>query len=139
MVLFNKYKKIINNMITYGFVGGVSFLIEYSSFMFLYFTFKDKLIFSQITSYLISLAFNFIGNKYITFNSRVDNQKRSVKKQLLFYILLALFNVFFSTITIKFLVDIFDIKPLISKLITMFLIITWNYIIYKRLIFVSKK
>jgi putative flippase GtrA len=114
----------------YVIVGLLSFLFEYS----LYFMFLKVLhiwfILSNIIVYALIFWFNFIFNRIWSFRSKVGLQKQLLKYSLLFF-----FNLALTSSALYLLTDTMGISPLISKVMVMCLIVPWNFLIYKKVIY----
>lgn len=129
----------INKFIRYLIVGISSFTIEYILFLL----FREVLplpeVVTNIFVYTFIFWFNFLLNKFFTFKSH-----RNFKKQLLSYGFLFLFNMvagnilLFMAITelLKFL---FPGTPWIPyylpKILIMVFIVSWNFILYNKVIY----
>ncbi|MCL1916829.1 MAG: GtrA family protein [Peptococcaceae bacterium] len=57
-------------------------------------------------------------------------------RSVLLYILLFLFNNVFSTLTIGFLMSSFGLAEFVAKICTMPCIVLWNFVLYRKVIFV---
>lgn len=121
--------KTIKQGITYLLVGGSTALLELVLFQILYQFTALGPAFSNIIAVVVSTACNFLLNGFVTFQSS-SNLVRSI----VLYVLLFLFNLFFSTTVITLLVDI-GCLPLLAKLATMVCIVCWNFILYKKVVF----
>lgn len=129
----------IPQSVKYIFVGLITVVFEYISFYTLYLyvlqiqTDNEKILLSQILSFIVALIINFLGNRYIAF--RRDDYKNGQYKQIAIFFSLAIFNLFISTCLIFILVSIAMVHPVIAKLITIPIIIGWNFIVYRTVIF----
>lgn len=123
----------------YILVGLITVVFEYISFYALYlFVFQiqtdnEKIVLSQILSFIVALVINFLGNRYIAF--RKDNYMNGQYKQITIFFSLAIFNLFMSTCLIFILVSIATVHPVMAKLITIPIIVGWNFIVYRTVIF----
>jgi putative flippase GtrA len=120
---FTQFKK-------YLIIGFMSFLLEYMLFLLLLQLAKLNYIISNITVYTVIFWFNFLMNRYWSFKSK-DN----IGRQLKLYGLLFAFNLLVTTGMIYILSDIAGIIPQISKIIVMGAVVSWNFIIYKKVIY----
>jgi putative flippase GtrA len=69
-------------------------------------------------------------NRFWSFKS-----KTSIKGQLVAYTLLFAFNLLASSAIIYILTDFLGFIPLISKLFAMGAVVSWNFILYKKVIY----
>lgn len=118
----------------YVFVGGTAFIVD---FFFLYF-------FSDICGiyYLISAVFSFIISvlvNYIMSTKWVFNQNNIENKVLEFnlFILISTIGLAFTEILLYFFTDILGIYYLISKIISAFIVLFWNFFA-RRVMFYGK-
>ena len=125
-----KDKKLISQITKYLVVGVTSFIMEYLLFAFLFIIIKANVIIANSCAYFIVFCYNFILNRLWTFNS-----KENLIKQLILYGALLLINLSITNSLLYFLTNYYKIYPLVSKLFVMILIILWNFIIYKKLIY----
>lgn len=131
----------LSRILVYLFVGGLTFLTEYGSFIVLYyvcFVLLDglNLIASQVVSFCLAMIVNFIGNYKVTFQTGVSGRHRYTPKiQVLMYVTLALGNLFIASVIMYVLVHDAHIHPLIAKFIAMLTTLSWSYLFYKRVIF----
>ena len=110
-------------------IGGLSALVELLLFQaLLSFAHLDAAI-SNIVALVISTILNFALNGFVNFKMTLNPAIAGLK-----YLILFAFNMTFSTLTIKFFSDLGAI-PIVVKIITMACMTTWNYVLYKRVVF----
>ncbi len=126
-------KQTIKQFIKYLFVGGSSFLLDYGLFLLFYKKIGVSEVYSNMLSVFISFWYNFLLNRFWTFGS-----KTTFLEQMIYYVALMLFNMLFSSWFIYIMYSRFSISPVIGKVIAMCLIVAWNFILYKTVIFKSK-
>ncbi|WP_165251902.1 GtrA family protein [Adlercreutzia sp. ZJ304] len=114
----------------YIFVGVSSALIELILFQLLYHFEILNVELSNIVAVVIATIYNFLLNGTVTFKGTKNPLLSLVK-----YLLLFAFNLAFTTITISFLVSI-GWDSLIAKLITMACVVLWNFVLYRKVVFV---
>jgi len=130
----------IRRVIIYGLVGVSAFAVEYFSFMFLFNTIAAPytLLIAQSVSFGFGLLVSYTGNRLFTFNDSHKTYINNVKKQIVFYLILAVVNLFLSNMIIYLLVRFLLVAPSISKITVMLMVVLWNYFIFNRLIFKTK-
>ncbi|HAA25633.1 MAG TPA: GtrA family protein [Ruminiclostridium sp.] len=129
----------IKKFIRYLIVGVSTFIIEYSLFLF----FREILplheLVTNIIVYTFIFWFNFLMNKFFTFKSR-----KNIVKQLISYGILFLFNgvvgnILLFTAIKKLLEYLFPtvvwIPYYLPKILIMVFIVSWNFILYKKVIY----
>ncbi len=124
-------KPFIQQLIRYLVTGFTAFGIEYAMYVFLLKVIGLHYILASVIVYALVFWFSFIVNRIWSFKS-----KGNISKQLLQYGLLFSFNLVVSNIFImKLLTDIIGLDPLISPFIKMAFVVSWNFLIYKYIIY----
>lgn len=120
-------------LVRYFIVGVSAVVSDYVTFMVLYYMFSVPLGIAVTVGLFIGLSVSFIANKLWTFEA----EKGSVAtlRQLIYYMLLFGFNTLFTYYFIKLLQS--EIPEAVAKPISVMIITVWNYLIYKRIIFVK--
>lgn len=119
--------------IKYAIAGSATFIFEYSSFIILYsIGFKENI--SHSLSFVLAIMINFYLLKFFVF----QDSKKEVLLQISGYLILILINFILSNIIISLLSN-YNINAYLSKILTMIIIIIWNFTIMNRLIFKSSK
>lgn len=124
-----KYKT-LKQAILYLLVGGSSALIELVLFYAFSDVFSASLTLSNVAAVIIATAFNFIVNGTVTFKSA-----SSLSRSVILYLILFCFNTIFSTVVINYLASM-GLPAIFAKIITMGCIVLWNFVLYKKVIFV---
>ena len=119
-----------SQVIKYLFVGGTSALIELCVFQFLYLIASWNIMAANIAALTLSTTFNFLVNRSFTF-AATKNPSRS----FLLYILLFGFNTGITTLAIAWLASM-GWPSIFAKLLTMACVVCWNFILYRRFIFI---
>lgn len=114
----------------YVLVGFLSFVTETSLLYLLTDHIKLWYIYSNSIAYIIVFWINFLLNRFWSFKS-----KQYLPAQLAMYLVLFVINLFASNGMLYLLTSIFNIYYLISKIFAVALVVSWNFIIYKKVIF----
>lgn len=109
-------------------VGGVSAAIELGLFQILILL-SVSIPVSNVVAVVVSTVFNFAVNKNVTFKSTSN-----ILRSAVLYVLLLLFNTALSTIVIS-LLSSSGWAPILAKALMMCVIISWNFVIYRKVIF----
>lgn len=121
----------IKQLIRYLITGFTTFGIEYGLFYVLYKIVGANYLIANCTVYPIIFWLNFTLNRVFSFKSK-DNLWRQMK----LYSILFFINLFVANIGLMYIFsDLFKINPLISKVLIMFFIVSWNFILYKKVIY----
>lgn len=110
--------------------GCTSFCLEYTIFYILYRYLGMWYILANTITYMVIFWFNFLANRLWSFQSK-DNLKR----QLTLYGILFAFNLAATNGLMYFLSDMVGVTPLISKILVMGAVVSWNFILYKKVIY----
>jgi len=114
--------------------GGSAASVEYGSFLVLIILLNVPILGANIVSFLCGLGVSFLLNRVWVFKSA--GQKKS---EFARYFLLAVINLLLSTVIMGALVYNVGMSENFAKLIVMVLIASWNFVIFSKLIFKSKK
>lgn len=121
--------KLSAQFVRYLLVGGTSFVLEYGLFCLL-FHFQTPLLLANTVAYLTIFFVNFILMRIWAFKSQGN-----VPRQMLLSVLLVGFNLLASNVVIYLLVDQLLVPALIAKVIVMVMIVGWNFVLYKKVIY----
>jgi len=124
---------VIEQFVKYAVTGFVAFVAEYGTFYLLNHVAKVWYIWSNSVAMTLGVAISFFMNRYWSFKS-----KGNFIRQFVSYGILYLINLAISKGLMALLIDTVNIKPLISKLIVIGILICWNFIIYRKVIFNNK-
>lgn len=118
------------NIIRFIISGGTAALVEYAVFVIC--TLSLALEISNVISFMAGLVVSFLLNKIWVFG--VSN---NTARQMSYYFILSVVNVTIGTGAILLLVNYIGVWRYVSKIVVMVMIATWNFFIYKKLIFKS--
>lgn len=110
--------------------GFLCFGIEYALFNTLYHLLGLGYIWANTVALGTVFWINFLMNRYWSFKS-----KKSLKVQLPLYAALFAFNIFATNTLLYLLSGKIGINPSISKLLVMGAVVSWNFILYKKVIY----
>lgn len=129
-ILIKRYR-----FLRYVISGGLAFICEYGSYLILYYVFHARINIAADVSYFIGLIFSFLLNRQWVFAANHVNG-RIFRRQLISYGILVLINATFTNFAILRLHH-YGLKPYLAKLVTILIIVSWNYVIYKYVIFIN--
>ena len=108
--------------------------VEYGSFAFAHHLLTWNLIASNAIAYGLALVCNFLLNRQWVFTKK-EKQGLEIKTQIILYLLLVAFNYILSTGLLIYFVKILSASSWLAKAISMSIVIVWNFIIYKKIIY----
>lgn len=120
-----------HSLIRYLAVGGTTFLLDFGILFVLHGLWELNLGASASVAYWVSISYNFILNRYWTFDA---HEKESLKRHITGYMMLLVANYLF-TVTFVSIVGA-HINYMIAKALAVAIQMIWTYYVYKRYIFV---
>lgn len=114
--------------------GGIAFVSDYSTFLFLHYIAGFSSPQSGVMSFFIGLIISFSLQRFWVFKG---DSKQLVKREVIGYGVLAVIN-FFVTAYGLVLLDHLGVPAFMAKLIVVGMIMVWNYLLYKNVIFKVK-
>lgn len=111
-------------------IGFSTFFLEYGIFYVLHNAAGLYYLIANTSAYFISFWFNFLLNRFWSFKSTAG-----LKRQLFQYLILFSFNLVATNALMYLLSDIAGIIPEISKVLIMGAVVSWNFVLYKKVIY----
>lgn len=127
-------KKLIGQMIKFGFVGVLCFFIDYGIMVFLTEVFKINYLISSGISFTVSVIVNYILS--VTFVFETDKKKNKII-QFIVFIFLSVIGLGINELCMWFAVEIVDIHYMISKIGATAVVMVYNFV--SRKLFIEKK
>ena len=130
-------KKIINTQtILYVIFGMLTTIVNLISYYFFSNIMSINYLISNMISWIISVLFAYITNKFYVFNSK-DTSKDIIIKEFIKFVNCRLTSGIIEMILLFLLVDIIKVNDVISKLVIGVIVVILNFIFSK--LFVFKK
>jgi putative flippase GtrA len=121
-----------HHFVRYLFVGGTTFILDFGILVFLHGKMDVGIAAATSVAYWISIVYNFILNRYWTFDAR---EKESLQRHITTYFLLLVINYLFAVTFVSYASD--HINYIIAKAIAVIIQMVWTYPVYKHYIFVK--
>jgi len=121
-----EYKRFMKYVLT-GLTGVV---IDFGLLFILTEYFDIYYIISAVISYMMGFLYCFFLNKYWVFKKKGDGNRQLIK-----YSITAAFNYLFTILVLYLLTDMLGLYYMISKFIIIATISTWNFLLYKYVIY----
>ena len=128
-------KKLFSQLIKFGLVGGIAFLIDYGIMVFLTEVFKIPSLISAAISFTVSVIFNYIASVKWVFD--VDKEKNSKTKELVVFILLSIVGLGINELIMWIMDKEFGIYYMVSKIVATIVVMCYNFITRK--LFLEKR
>ena len=122
-------KKLFNQLIKFGLVGGIAFIIDYGIMVFLTEVFKVPSLISAAISFTVSVIFNYIASVKWVFD--VDKEKNSKAKELIVLIILSIIGLGINELIMWIMDKQFGIYYMISKIVATIVVMCYNFITRK--------
>lgn len=122
--------KFSRQFLRYLIIGGASFVLEYAIFYLFLRGLDWWYLLANTLAYLLVFGFNFLLNRFWTFQSRGD-----IKRQMFLYTALLGFNLVMTNLVLYALTDGANIPAQLAKIIVMGCVVMWNFILYKKVIY----
>ncbi len=124
--------KLIRQILRFGIVGGLAFLIDYGIFTILSQFLHVHYLVASIISFSISVIFNYILSIKWVF----DVTKKQDAKDFALFIILSVIGLGINSLIMYISVDLMHIHELIAKIIATAIVMVYNFI--SRKIFIEK-
>lgn len=133
-IFIDKEKRVslIHQILKFGVVGIIAFLIDYSLLYLLTEFMSIHYMLSSIISFTISLVFNYVASIYWVF----DVQKKQTYKEIIVFTILSVIGLGINQLVMYLMTDIGKIYYMLSKLVATAIVMIWNFITRK--IFIEK-
>jgi putative flippase GtrA len=122
-----------HHFVRYLVVGGSTFILDFAILYTLHGVLNLNLAGSTSVAYWISIMYNFVLNRYWTFDSR---EKESLKRHITIYFGLLVANYLFTVTFVSIVGE--HINYVYAKALAVIIQMTWTYYVYKKFIFVKQ-
>ena len=130
--LIQKNQKLINQILKFGVVGVIAFLIDYGLLYILTEYANIYYLISSIISFTVSLIFNYILSIKWVF----DVTKKQTYKEVIVFVVLSVIGLGINQLVMYLGSDIMHIYYMLTKLVATAIVMVWNFITRK--IFIEK-
>lgn len=128
-----KNNKLLTQIIKFIIVGGIATIIDYIIFFVLHELLKLPTLPSNITSFTISVIYNYIASVKWVFDVKKDDPK----KQFIIFLVLSIIGLLINTAIVYITIDILKWYSLICKVIATGIVMVFNFITRK--LFLEKR
>lgn len=127
-------KKLISQIMKFGVVGVIAFLIDYGVMVFLTEVLGVHYLLSALISFTVSVIFNYVASMRYVFVGRDDMSK---SREFVIFIVLSVIGLGLNELLMWLLVDKLFIHYMLSKILVTAIVMVWNFV--SRKIFLEKK
>ncbi len=121
-------KKLFEQIIKFGIVGGLAFLIDYGIMVLCKEVFKFDVLVAAGFGFTVSVIFNYIASVKWVFNVNENNSK---SKQFITFIIFSIIGLIITEIIMYIGTDIIKISYLIVKVGATLIVMVFNFITRK--------
>ncbi len=127
-----KHKKLIDQILKFGVVGGVAFLIDYGLLYVLTEFVGIHYLISSVISFTVSLIFNYILSIKWVF----DVTKKQTAKEITIFVILSVIGLGINQVVMYVGSDLLHIYYMLTKIVATAIVMVWNFVTRK--IFIEK-
>ena len=124
--------KLLNQILKFGLVGGMAFVIDYVLLYFCTEFLHIHYLISSIISFTVSVIFNYILSIKWVF----DVKKKQDVKDFVIFIILSVIGLGINSLIMYVMVEKFEVYYMLSKIVSTVVVMVYNFITRK--IFVEK-
>ena len=121
--------RLIEQMLKFGVVGGIAFVIDYGVMVLLVELFGMNPVLAAGISFCVSVTFNYFASMRYVFTHRADLSRRA---EFVIFIILSLIGLGLNELLMWFGVDILLVSYLIVKLFATAVVMGWNFFSRKK-------
>lgn len=127
-----KHKKLIDQILKFGVVGGLAFLIDYGLLYVLTEFVGIHYLISSVISFTVSLSFNYILSIKWVF----DVTKKQTAKEITIFVILSVIGLGINQVVMYVGSDLLHIYYMLTKIVATAIVMVWNFVTRK--IFIEK-
>ena len=130
-------KKNILEFLRYVLIGGSAFLIDIAlMYIFKEFIFQGKFLYLAVfIGYMVGLIYNFFFSCKFVFENGFNKIKNKEIQSFIIFTIIGIIGLLLTELLMKLFVDIIGIYYVLSKILTGAIVMFWNYIARKVIIF----
>lgn len=117
--------------IRHVFVGGFASIVDWILFYLFALELNIYYQFSLILSFSIATTINYILSKILTFKCK----SKKITRQFLLFLFFSIITLLLSMLLMFIMVDMIFLEKMISRILTTFILLLFNFFVSKKLIF----
>lgn len=121
-------QKLIAQIMKFGVVGALAFVIDYGLLIFLTEVFGLEYLVSATISFTVSVVFNYIASMRFVFAHKEGMSRR---REFIIFIVLSVIGLGINNVALWAGVDLLGIDYRISKIVVTFIVMVWNFVTRK--------
>lgn len=122
-------KKLIAQLMKFGVVGVIAFIIDYGLMVLLTEAFGVDYLVSATISFAVSVTFNYFASMRYVFRHKEGMSKR---REFVIFVVLSVIGLGINDLIMWLGTGLWGISYLITKLVATFLVMVWNFVTRKK-------
>ena len=122
-------KKLIAQLMKFGVVGVIAFIIDYGLMVLLTEAFGIDYLVSATVSFTVSVIFNYIASMRYVFRHREGMSKR---REFIIFVTLSVLGLLINDLIMWVGTGLWGISYLITKIVATVIVMVWNFVTRKR-------
>ncbi len=122
-------KKLIAQLMKFGVVGVIAFIIDYGLMVLLTEVFGIDYLVSATVSFTVSVIFNYIASMRYVFRHREGMSKR---REFIIFVTLSVLGLLINDLIMWVGTGLWGISYLITKIVATVIVMVWNFVTRKR-------
>ena len=121
-------KKLIAQLMKFGVVGVVAFVIDYGLLIFLTEVFHIDYLISATISFIVSVVFNYVASMRYVFSHREGMSRR---REFVIFIVLSVLGLIINDVGMWVGVSLLAVDYRITKIVATVIVMVWNFVTRK--------
>lgn len=121
-------KRLIAQIMKFGVVGVIAFVIDYGLLIFLTEVFGIDYLVSATISFTVSVIFNYLASMRYVF---AHKQGLSRRREFAIFVVLSVIGLAINNVCLWLGVDMFGVDYRISKIVVTAIVMVWNFVTRK--------
>ncbi|MEG2628302.1 MAG: GtrA family protein [Raoultibacter sp.] len=121
-------KKLMAQLMKFGVVGVIAFVIDYGLLIFLTEVFGVDYLISATISFIVSVVFNYVASMRYVFSHREGMSRR---REFIIFIILSVLGLIINDVGMWVGVSLLAIDYRITKIVATVVVMIWNFITRK--------
>lgn len=121
-------KKLLAQMMKFGVVGIIAFIIDYGLLAILNKGFGIDAIVSATVSFTVSVVFNYMASMRYVFSHKEDMSRR---REFIIFVVLSIIGLIINDVLMWVGIALFVVDPLITKIPVTAIVMVWNFVTRK--------
>lgn len=130
-LILSKSDKLSVQFIRYAVVGGIATCVDWGIFYLFEAVLRTHYLIALVVAFMTGITVNFILSKLWVFNAG----RYQLRKEFLYFTVIGLIGLLFSVVMMKFMIELLNVLPMIARMLTTFVILSWNFTARKYVLF----